>query len=320
MRVKLDIGLNMKFLEQFYKISKDFESLLPKDSEVNEIFEKIQMDYSSQDPWGLDLKFCRRAVKFLTPLYRNYFQVRTFGMENIDPDETYVMVSNHGGQIAIDGMLIGLSMVLDSDKPRIIRPMIERFMTELPFVAQTSYKGGAVLGDRTNCIEVLKRNQTVLVFPEGVRGVAKSTSQFYELQSFSKGFYRIALAERKKIVPIAVIGAEEIYPFVYQAKGLAKMLGLPALPVTPFFPWLGLLGAMPLPSPIDIYVGKPIPLPEISEDAPDKEINPHVFSIQETIQSMIHHGLKNRRNFIRPKETVKDALKTINDLGKKFKI
>lgn len=305
----------MNFLEYFNKVSKDFESLVPDDKDIDKIFKKIGEGYDTQDPWGLDLKFCRRAVKFLTPLYRHYFKVRTFGMENIDPDTTYVMVANHSGQIAIDGMLVNLAMVLDTEHPRIVRPMIERFMTELPFVAQASFKGGAVLGDRTNCLEVLKRDQTVLVFPEGVRGVAKSTDQFYELQSFSKGFYRMALAQRKVILPIAVVGAEELYPFVYQAKGLAKLLGLPALPVTPFFPWLGALGAVPLPSPIDIYVGKPIPLPEIDEDAPDKEINPFVNSVEDTIKAMMKEGLKNRRKFIDPKKTLKD----LKDLTKSFK-
>lgn len=298
-------NLSSQFLDYFEKVSSEFEKIVPSDREITKLFRKLNLDEKNQDPWGLDIKFCKRAVKLLYPLYKHYFKVRIFGLENLDPEETYVMASNHSGQIAIDGMLIGLAMMIDNPNPRIVRPMIERFMTELPFVAQFSFKGGAVLGDRQNCLELLERDHSVLVFPEGVRGVSKSTTQFYELQGFTKGFYRMALAKQKKVLPIAVIGAEEIYPFVYQAKDLAKLLGLPALPITPFFPWFGLIGAMPLPSPIDIYIGKPVEVPsDLSEDAPDKEINIHIKNIEESIQRMINEGLEKRRDFIDAKGTV----------------
>ena len=268
--------------------------------------DQLQLDQQGQDPWGLDPQYCRKALGLLAPLYRHYFKVRVFGGHNVQ-DKPYVLVSNHSGQIAIDGLLIGMAMALDVDHPRIVRPMIERFMADLPFVAEASFRLGGVLGDRQNCIKLLEQGKSVLVFPEGVRGVAKSTSQFYQLQPFTRGFFRMALAAQREILPIAVVGAEELYPFVYQARGVAKWLGLPSLPITPVFPWLGPLGALPLPSPIDIHIGRPITLPqELSENAPDRDINPSIFSVEKSIGDMLKDGIKKRRKFIDPKAVLKN--------------
>lgn len=300
-----------KILQIYAKFLKSFERLMPSDEQIQEQFARLELDYQHQDPWGLDLQYCQKTFKVFIPLYRHYFRVRVFGGEHLQ-NRPYIMVSNHSGQIAIDGLLIGMAMALDVEHPRIVRPMIERLISDLPFITEALFKSGAVLGDRQNCLKLMERGQSVLVFPEGVRGVAKSTSQFYQLQPFTKGFFRMALAGQREVLPIAVVGAEELYPFVYQSKALAKLLGLPTLPITPLFPWFGVLGVIPLPSPIDIYIGPPIPLPQgLSENAPNKEINPHILQVEKTIHDMLKKGIQKKRKFINPK-------KLLSDLGVKL--
>ena len=177
------------------------------------------------------------------------------------------------------------------DPPRILRPMVERFLNGFPFFGSWSASVGGVLGDRQNCVNLLNAGESVLVFPEGARGVAKNTSEFYQLKSFSKGFYRVALAcEDIEILPIAVVGCEEFYPLTYQFKWLARRLKMPAFPIT--------ANLLPLPSPVDIYIGKPITLPKtLFPDSPDSVIDQHVTHIEDTIQAMIDNGLENRRPF-----------------------
>ena len=290
---------------QFYSNTLKFlKNAMPYDEQIQQHFSKLASP--NIDPWGLDVPYYQKVFKTLIPLYRHYFKVRVFGSEYVQ-DRPYILTSNHSGQIPIDGLLIGMAMLLDVRPPRIVRPMIERFMAKLPFIAEASFKAGAVLGDRQNCLKLMEQGQSVLIFPEGAKGITKSTSQFYQLQSFTRGFFRMALAGRREILPIAVVGAEELYPFVYSSKGLGKLLGLPALPITPLFPWLGVLGVIPLPGPIDIYIGPAISLPEgLNENAPNKEIDPYIFQVKQTIQNMLEEGIKKKRKFINPKEILRD--------------
>ena len=257
---------------------------------IDRAFTKLKEKYGeNDDPWGLNLGKARKSIDYIYPIYKNYFKVRVFGKENVE-NKQYMVISNHSGQVAIDGMLIGTAFTLDIDPPRILRPMVAGFYTELPFINKWSSECGSVLGDRENCLNLLERGESLLVFPEGVRGVSKSTSEFYHVQEFTRGFYRMAMKANVEILPIAVIGAEEFFPYVYQARGLAKKLGLPALPISANY--------FPLPSPVDIYIGKPIkPECEISEDCPDKGLDPLIDKIEQNIQDMVSHGLENRREF-----------------------
>lgn len=262
------------------------------------IFASLEQRYpGKEDPWGLNLKRARKSLERLWPLFQHYFRVRCFGTENIS-DQPFIVVANHSGQIAIDGMLICSMFSTKVEPPRILRPMVERFFTGIPFIGSWAAEGGAVLGDRQNCINLLERGESVLVFPEGVRGIAKDTSNFYEMKNFGRGFYRIALATGVPILPIAVVGAEEFYPLVWHPMKLAKKFGLPAMPLAPNF--------LPLPSPVDIYVGEPIVIPkDLNPDAPDQEIDVYINQIQVKIQEMLDAGLEQRRDFVANKITSK---------------
>ncbi|WP_412471297.1 lysophospholipid acyltransferase family protein [Halobacteriovorax sp. RT-2-4] len=252
----------------------------------------------TEDPWGLSVPKAKKSFEILYTIYRHYFKVRLFGKENIK-NEQYMVISNHSGQIAIDGLMIGCAFAFENEPPRVLRPMVERFFTALPFINKWSSECGAVLGDRDNCLNLLKRGESLLIFPEGVRGVSKSTTNYYKVQEFTPGFFRMALKSGVKILPVAVVGAEEIFPYVYQASAVAKILKLPALPISANY--------FPLPSPIDIHVGKPIELPEdIDADSEDSLINPHIREIERVIQSMLTEGRKTRRPWVFSKKMNED--------------
>lgn len=268
-------------------------------------FKKLQERYKDyRDPWGFNLSTIKSAFDWALPLYRNYFRVRVFGQEYVE-DKPYMLVSNHTGQVPIDGLLLTTAFAFEFDKPRVLHGMIERFMADLPFIGDLSAQTGQILGDRDNCKWLLEQDESILVFPEGVRGINKSTKDFYKLQRFSSGFYRIAMQSKCDILPISVVGAEEMFPIVFQAAAIGKKIGFPNLPVP--------LNLVPLPSPIDIHIGKPIKVAQdISPDAPEKELRPHVIQVENSIKVNIEKGLKERRNFF-------DKLrKPINDVMKKF--
>jgi len=260
------------------------------DAKIKEVFEVLRVKYAGyEDPWGFNLELCEKTLRTILPFYRRYFKVRVFGQENV-ADVPYLVVSNHTGQIPLDAMLITMAFLIDVQPPRILRAMVERFMAQLPFLGDFAAQTGSILGDRANCQYLLEHKESILVFPEGVRGVSKNTTQFYKVQSFTQGFYRIALQQHTPILPIAVVGAEEMFPFTWHVKSLAKLLSLPALPLT--------ANLFPLPSPIDIHIGKPIIVPDdLSSEAPDKDIKEQVMRVEGQIKKMLAVGLKHRRPF-----------------------
>lgn len=248
--------------------------------------------YSTErDPWGLEPDRAINDIKVVWPFYKYYFDVKLHGKEKIE-DRPYMVVSNHTGQIPIDALLICTAFATELDHPKILRPLVERFLTSLPFLGRWSSESGAVLGDRVNCLNLLKRGESILVFPEGVRGIAKDSKDHYKLQRFSKGFLRMALASRVPILPMAVVGAEDFFPFVFHLKKVAKLLSLPALPIS--------LNLFPLPSPVDIYIGEPYILPgELSAEALDEELEPHIIALEKKIEELTQQGLKNKRSILK---------------------
>ena len=277
------------------KFAKDLTATKPNKKFITS-FRALKRQYpSGEDPWGLDLGFFRKVFAKFWPFYKHYFKVRIFGGENVPAQGAFVATSNHSGQIALDGVLISTAFFSDIPTPRILRPMVERFVYKTPFLGAWIASMGGILGDRSNCHTILSQDEAVLVFPEGVRGIAKNTAQFYQLEPFTLGFYRMALETGADILPIAVVGAEEFYPYVFQAQWVANKLGLPCLPLTP--------NLIPLPSPVDIYIGKPISLPkDISVDASDPVIREQVEKIQQQIQTMVNEGLAKRRPFLAAKK------------------
>lgn len=260
------------------------------DARISEIFVELRERYKNyKDPWGFNLDLCESAMRRLMPLYRSYFKVRVFGQENVK-DKPYIVTGNHTGQIPLDGLLLTLAFAMDVHPPRILRAMVERFLAQMPFLGDITAQTGSILGDRANCEFLIDHGESILVFPEGVKGISKNTPDYYKLRPFSQGFYRIALQKKTPILPICVIGAEEMFPLVFHAKKLASMLKIPSLPIS--------ANLLPLPSPIDIYIGPEIPIPEnMNSESSDKDIKENVFHIENTIKRMIVHGLKNRRPF-----------------------
>lgn len=264
---------------------------LPPDV-VAQLKEDAQVNSAGFDPWGLNIETVEKALPFTRWLYERYFRVEVHGIENV-PAGRVMLVPNHSGQIPFDGLFVAMAMVLAAQPPRIVRGMVERWFPSIPFVSTLFTRCGQTVGDPRNCVELLRRDQAILVFPEGVRGSGKTYWQRYTLQGFGTGFVRIALETKSPIVPIAVVGAEETYPSVFKLESLARLLGVPYVFVTPFFPLLGPLGALPLPVKIDVYFGQPRMF-EGDPDAPDEEVQRMVDLVKADIQRMLDRGVASR--------------------------
>lgn len=249
------------------------------------------------DPFGFDPETVKYAAVPLEVLYRHYFRVLTYGIENV-PSGRALLVSNHSGQLPFDGMMIGAALVFDRDPPRVVRSMVEKFVPRLPFLSVFFARVGQVVGTPDNCRRLLERDEAILVFPEGARGISKTIDRRYQLERFGGGFMRLALETKTPIVPIGVVGAEEQSPAFYNIKPLAKLLHTPSFPVTPTFPLLGPLGLAPLPTRYRIYFGTPMTF-DGDEDKEDTFIQERVEQVREAITALLERGLSEREGIFR---------------------
>jgi 1-acyl-sn-glycerol-3-phosphate acyltransferase len=224
------------------------------------------------DHFGLTAGALRSAFPFLYGLYRLYFRVRSEGHAHIPADGPAVLVANHGGLLPFDGAMAAMDVALHTDPPRLARSIVEFWAGTLPFVNVFFARVGQVIGTRENFSALLEEGELALVFPEGVDGIRKPISQRYRLQHFHVGFIEHALRARAPIVPMAIVGSDDQAPILYDVKPLARLLGLPAAPITPTFPWLGPLGLLPYPVGYRIVYGEPMPIherygPEAADEA-----------------------------------------------------
>ena len=266
------------------------------DPEVTERIERLQtrLNEYGVDPFGFDPDYLKYALPFGIAVYRKWFRVETIGIKNVPPGRV-LLISNHSGQIPIDGAMIVLSMFLEAEPPRMVRSMVETWVPTLPLISYFFPRTGQIVGTRENCRRLLEREEAILAFPEGVRGISKTFAKRYQLQDFGLGFMRLSLMTGAPIVPLAVVGAEEQAPALFNLERVGKLFGSPALPITPTFPALGPLGILPLPTKYRIYFGKPMTFEGDPNDE-DEALAAKVNHVRRTIQRMLRDGIKARKN------------------------
>lgn len=269
-------------------------SALNLQARIDERLDKIpnQLNEYGFDAYGMSPFWMRRLFLPSVLLYRYYFRVEVFGIERI-PAGRALVVANHAGQLPFDGAMLATALLLEAEPPRVARAMGEYWISKLPWISVAAARAGALVGTPRNCTHMLENDECVLVFPEGVAGMNKLFSQRYQLQRFQKGFMRLALETDTPIVPVAIVGSEEQQPGLANWSGLGRMLGMPALPITLTFPWLGPLGLLPLPVKYRIYFGEP----RRFDGDPSEEnstIETKVNEVKTEISSMLEAGRRER--------------------------
>jgi 1-acyl-sn-glycerol-3-phosphate acyltransferase len=244
------------------------------------------------DAFGLDPHWARYVFLAVALLHRTYFRTEVHGIERV-PQGRVLLVANHGGQLPIDGALIAAAMFMDARPPRLVRAMVEKWSVGLPFVSLLFARVGQVAGIPENAIRLLSQDEALLVFPEGVRGVAKTFEHRYRLADFSSGFMRLAIETNTPIVPVAVVGSEEQYISVANVEALAKILGMPAFPIVPQLLIPG--GQLPLPTRYRLWFGEPMRFAgDVDED--DAIVEEKAWLVKQSVQSMLAKGLEQRKH------------------------
>ena len=249
---------------------------------------RLTGDYEVDD-FGFDPELAHRFfLTALRPIAQKWFRIEVRGLENIPATGGALIVSNHSGTLPIDGLMTAVT--INDHTGRDLRPLAADLVFSLPGVSELVRKGGGTLACQEDAERLLRAGELVGVWPEGFKGIGKPFSQRYKLQRFGRGgFVSAAVRTGVPIVPTSVVGAEEIYPLIGNVPSLARLVGVPYLPITPFFPLLGPLGMIPLPSKWLIEFGEPIRTDDYSSGAADDPML--VFNITDQVRESIQQTL-----------------------------
>ena len=262
-------------------------------------FARRQLDGETEvDQFGFDPEFNSRVLMpAARVLYQHWFGVRMRGLEHVPEVGPALVVANHSGTLPVDAVMLQSGLHDEHPGHRNLRLLGADLVYEIPLLAPLARKVGHTRACPANAHALLRSGELVGVFPEGFKGIGKPFADRYQLRRFGRGgFAATAIGARVPIIPCAIVGAEEIYPLLGNARPIAELLRLPYFPITPLFPWLGPVGAVPLPSKWIIEFCPPVPT---SDYPPGSEDDPAVIAdlsgrVRGTIQRKLDDLLSER--------------------------
>lgn len=264
-----------------------------------ELSRRQAIDPDAVDEFGFDREWTESLLPFFRFLYHDYWRVQVRGLEHVPVEGAALLVSNHAGVLPYDGLMIRTAVYEDLPGRRHPRALVLNAFFGVPVASWFLRRTGNTIANPDDAERLLRSGELVLVFPEGAKGTGKPYRERYRLRRFGRGgFVQSALRTGSPIVPVSVVGSEELHPMLANLDVAARALGVPYFPVTPTFPWLGLLGLIPLPSSWIIEFHPPVDPasaglgPEAAEDmATVMQLSDR---IRDTIQQGVYANLQRR--------------------------
>jgi len=292
----------MYALQAVSELSTRLRNLTGRDViDLNRIMEVVQFVYRQRelarrspnylvDDFGFDPEWTESFLIAFKALYRDYWRVETTGVEHVPASGRALLVANHAGVLPWDGTMIKTAVFTEHPRPRHVRALVASQFMGMPTLSWFLRRTGQAVGHPDDTRRLLERDELVLVFPEGTRGTGKGFQDRYRLRRFGRGgFVATAIRAQAPIVPVSVVGSEEIYPMLADLRPVARLFALPYFPITPFWPWLGPLGMIPLPSKWRIQFHAPIEVSDLEpKDADDQHL---VMALADDVRDVIQRGI-----------------------------
>jgi 1-acyl-sn-glycerol-3-phosphate acyltransferase len=226
---------------------------------------------------GFSPKTARRFNSVVTWVSRR-LHVEVEGIENL-PRGRALIVANHAFGWDV---MFAMNAVWERER-RTVWALGEHAWWKVPFLRELAAEVGTVDGTRDNADRLLSRDELVLVLPGGLREAVKPRELRYRLLwGHRYGFVRTAIRNQAPLVPLASIGADDLFDFVGNAyrrgERLLRRSGIP----------------IPLPSrilPIPHLVrlrfvfGEPI-LPRVPADQADDAVA--VRGLRREVEGALH--------------------------------
>ncbi len=219
-------------------------------------------------------------------LYRWWWRVEVIGLERLPRRGPLLVVANRASTLLpYEAFMVTRALTARLPEPRAARPLVDTWLFDLPLIGNALGALGAAPASPVALRRVLAAGEVAVTFPEGPAAVGKPVAHWYRLATFNRGsLLRVAIDASAPIVPVAVIGAEEAQPVLWRTERLGRLLGLPAVPVTP--------ALVPLPTKWTIHVGEPLELPPPGTD--QRARRALRARVRERLQGLVSDGVRRR--------------------------
>lgn len=248
----------------------------------------LQMASYDIDALGLDPVIAEMLWHLGNYVYFDYFRVDTRGIEHVPMEGPAVLASNHGGAaIPYDAIMLQMAVTNEAPVPRRVRVIGTEIFNMIPGYSHLYRKSGAAYAAKEDAMWVLENNHLLGVFPEGVQGFQKPGSDAYRLQRFGRGgFVKLAMRAGAPIVPVAIMGSEDVHPALFTSKRLAQLVRMvfPQQRVDEMAVWLN---PIPLPVRWQIRFLEPIDVGPAT-DQPDRLT---VLEVAEEVRTRVQKTL-----------------------------
>jgi len=169
-----------------------------------------------------------RAIIALNP----FWDLQVSGLENIDPEKTYVVVANHQSLadiIVLYGTCMQFKWVAKESLFKL--PFVGWSLSLTKHIKLIRGKSESIRKAYKDAIHWLRKDMSVLFFPEGTR------SETAQMNKFQSGAFKLAIKEKRSILPIAIKGTGEAIPkktWIFKTRVSAKLKVLPAVSTEEF--------------------------------------------------------------------------------------
>ena len=277
----------------------------------------VLLDYPPDDR-GFDPVTTKREYFLIEKLLGRYFRVATMGAENI-PAGRVLIVASHSGGIPWDALLLVAEIYRLTG--RFSWNAGHEIWGRSPFLKRLLVPTGMVLGGREDFEELLRRDEMCMIFAdagEGNRHAYYLEHDRYKVKpekGFAPGrggYIKVALRTRSPVVPVAIVGTEEVHYCLGDVPQLAEYLRVPFAPLI----------ASPIPLPARVYIrfGEAIRLPASPEAAEQQAVVDRLNErVRSAMQALIDDTLRHRHGIYwssyRASKAAEPGTKTPERLG-----
>jgi 1-acyl-sn-glycerol-3-phosphate acyltransferase len=261
--------------------------------DLGAIASDLFLDYPPDDR-GFDPVTTKRQFFMIEQIVARYFRATTMGAENI-PDGRVVIVASHSGVVPWDAILLVAEIYRLTG--RFSWNAGHALWGRSASLKHLLVSTGMVLGGRADFEELLRRDEICMIFAdagEGNRHAYYVESDRYKVKpekGFAPGcggYIKLGLRTGSPVVPVAIVGGEEVHYCLGDVPQLAEYLKVP------FFPLVGSL--VPLPARMYIRFGEAIRLDAPPEAADDQAVVDRLNEqVRSALQALIDDTLRHRK-------------------------